>query len=126
MTSNLGYENSKLGFNQNRKEISKEMKDFFSIEFLNRIDKIYYFHKLCGKDIRKIISYQLKLLKTSFKDRIKFNYSQDIVEEITSSCNYQDYGARKISKIINEEVMSKITSQLMDNKKEIELKTLKI
>ncbi len=126
MTSNLGYENSKLGFAKTPKTISKEMKDFFSIEFLNRVDKIYYFHSLCGKDIKKIISYQLKLLKNSFKEQIKFNYSQYLVEEILKECNYQDYGARKISKIINEEVISKITSKLMENQKEIELKTLKI
>ena len=34
--------------------------------------------------------------------RIKFNYSQETVEEIFKKCKYVDFGARKIEKIINE------------------------
>ncbi len=126
MTSNLGCQTTQVGFNNKTKKINKEMKDFFSIEFLNRIDKIYYFNNLCEKDLKKIINYQLDMLKTQFKDKISFSYSQNIVEEIINKCNFEDFGARKIEKIINEEVISKITSNLLEGNNQIEIKGLEI
>ena len=125
MTSNIGYDNSKIGFTKERSKLSKEMKDFFSIEFLNRIDKIYYFHSFCGKDIKKIVTFKLNLLKKFFKDKIEFNYSTEVVEEIIKESNYQEFGARKIDKIINEEVSSKITSNLIKGIPKLELNSLK-
>lgn len=126
MTSNLGCEKTQVGFTKHNQKISTEMKDFFSIEFLNRVDKIYYFHKLCGKDVRSIISYKLNLLKKQFLEHIKIKYSQETVEDILSRCEYLEFGARKIDKIINEYIESEITSKLLEGAKEIEIKGLKI
>ncbi len=126
MTSNLGCEKSKVGFTKQNQKISTEMRDFFSIEFLNRVDKIYYFHNLCGKDVKNIISYKLNLLKKQFLDNIKLNYSQETVEDILSRCEYLEFGARKIDKIINEYIESEITSQLLIGAREIDFKGLKI
>ena len=72
-----------------------------------------------------MISFKLNLLKKFFEDKIEFNYSTEVVEEIIKESNYQDFGARKIDKIINEEVSSKITSNLIKGEKKLELNSLK-
>ena len=64
-------------------------------------------------------------MKKTFEDKIDFNYSKEVVEEIIKNSNYQEYGARKIDKIINEEVSSKITSHLIKGDSKLELNSLK-
>ena len=119
MTSNLGCTGSSMGFN-NVDTISNNLKDFLSIEFLNRIDKICIFNSLDNKVIHKLIDSKLKNLKKVYKDRgYNIKISNDITDLISIKSKFNEYGARKIDKVIEEEIESKIIDEIIENKKVI-------
>lgn len=121
MTSNLGCTGGSIGFN-NIDNISNNLKEFFSIEFLNRIDKICIFNNLESSIIHDVIKKRLKALKKKYKEKgYNIKISNDIVENISIKSKYNEYGARKIDKVIEEDIESKIIDEIIDNKKEIKV-----
>lgn len=119
MTSNLGCTGSSIGFN-NSDIISNNLKDFLSIEFLNRIDKICLFKNLNNDVIIDVINCRLKSIKKLYKERgYNIKISNDMIENISSKSKFNEFGARKIDKIIEEDVESKIIDEIIENKKVI-------
>ena len=119
MTSNLGCNKKKMGFNDNGL-IDYDIKEFFSIEFVNRIDKIYYFRNLDYKNIKNICMRRLKSIINFYKDKnIKIDYSTEIVDKIINKSNYLDFGARKVNKIMDEYVENIILDNIIDGKNDI-------
>ena len=73
------------------------------MEFVNRIDKKYYFKDLTKEDIEKIVNLKLDLLINAFKKKnIEVEISTDIVEKIISKSNYEKFGARQVDKVIDD------------------------
>lgn len=108
MTSNLGFEESKLGFNQaNQKTVFSSLKQKFQSSLMNRIDHVVIFNRLTEKDITIIVKNKLKKLKVKYPD---FIYQNNLIKEIVSASEYQEYGARRIDKIIE----SKLENQIID------------
>ena len=121
MTSNVGVYDINVGFTKNKNnEIHNKLKDTFSTPFINRINNIIYFNKLDEDSIKKII--ENKLLNIKNKYNIKLN--KKIIEEITELSDYDNYGARKIDKIIKDKLENQIIDSIIDNKK-IDITTLK-
>ena len=119
MTSNLGCTGSSIGFN-NIDTISNNLKDFLSIEFINRIDKICLFKSLDNKVINEVIGERLKNLKKLYKERgYNIKISSNVIDLISTKSKYNEYGARKIDKVIEEEIESKIIDEIIENKKVI-------
>lgn len=119
MTSNLGCTGSSIGFN-NIDTISNNLKDFLSIEFINRIDKICLFKSLDNKAINEVIGERLKNLKKLYKERgYNIKISSNVIDLISTKSKYNEYGARKIDKVIEEEIESKIIDEIIENKKVI-------
>lgn len=102
MTSNIGQEEftnkaAQIGFNISESEEEKVMQDFekaenrikeslteyFSPEFLNRIDKILVFKPLDTKSLKKIIKLQIEKLsiRLATKD-IKLHFPSRIISQI--------------------------------------------
>lgn len=116
MTSNLGCDISNIGFNDNN-VVNNSLKDFFSLEFLNRIDKICIFKHLEGNQISSIITNKLKEIREKYKEKgYSVRISLDVLNNILSKCNYSVYGARKIDKVIEEEIETIIMDKIMENK----------
>ena len=126
MTSNIGYNSKNLGFNEvniNKKE--EQIRQYLGIEFLNRINKIIYFKELNEKDILKIIDNKLTNLKNRYKDEgINIKISKKTINEIKDMSNYEKYGARKIEKVIEDYLESKILDEIILGKKDINLNTI--
>lgn len=123
MTSNVGYEAKNIGFNNNK--TNTNLKDTFSIPFINRIDNIFNFNYLNSDNIKIIIEKKLKKLKDKYsKKNIKLKISNNIVDEIINLSNYKEYGARKIDKIIKNDIESIIINEILDDKENIYIKTL--
>lgn len=124
MTSNLGCNKSSIGFN-NENIINNEIKDFLSIEFVNRIDKIYYFNNIDSKIIRSICLKSLKRTIDIYKNRgIDIKYSTKLVDKIIEKSNYSLYGARKVDKVIDEYIEDSILDAIIDGKSSIYLEEL--
>lgn len=126
MTSNIGFDENVVGFNKtNDDTIVTKLKEVFSIPFINRIDNIVVFNKLDENVIRKLIQKKLKNLKNKYLDKnVKITIGKEVIDKIVKLSNYNEFGARKIDKIIKEKIESIIIDSIIDGKKQINIKTL--
>ena len=113
MTSNLGFEESRVGFNKNVGAKSS-LLDKFPSSLINRIDSIITFNYLKQDDIRVIVEKRLNCLKDKYPE---FSYSSKLVDDIIKECEYQEFGARRIEKIIDKRVESVIIDKMLASEK---------
>lgn len=123
MTSNIGKNKTSIGFNTSKSSISEELKDNFNIAFLNRIDEIIKFNNLNKQDIEKIINQKLHNLENNFPNT-NITMSKNILEEILNESHYQEYGARKIDKIIKNHLENIIIDNLVNNNYNINIDSI--
>ncbi len=113
MTSNIGFEQSSLGFtNKNKDNINTSLTNSFSKSLINRIDNIVIFNNLTKDNITKIIINKLNKLQEKYKD---FTYNNKLIEEIIEESNYKEYGARKINKIIESKLENIIIDKIIND-----------
>ena len=124
MTSNVGFHEINVGFNNKNMKISR-LNDSFSIPFMNRVDKVICFNSLNEDDILKIIRMNLKNFKDKYSDKIKIKISKEVENEILNLSNYEEYGARKIGKIIKDKLETIVIDKIIDGKEEVYIKNLK-
>lgn len=120
MTSNVGFNRDSVGFVE---EVSKEdskLKDFLSLELLNRIQKVIYFNKLDDVSIKNIIKYKLDIVRNKFKEKnIKIHINDTIINKIIELSRYKEFGARRIDQVIEEKIDDYVIDSILDGKKEI-------
>lgn len=118
MTSNLGTKemtNRGIGFGElsgqksaaELDRIAKNaLKGYFKVEFLNRIDEIVVFDKLTPESARKIVEKELvavgKLIEPRGHSLAKA--SDDILDSILHSSDFDQFGAREIQRTISRKV----------------------
>ena len=124
MTSNVGFHEINVGFNNKNTKISR-LNDSFSIPFMNRVDKVICFNSLNEEDILKIIKMNLKKFKGKYSDKIRIRISKEVENEILNLSNYEEYGARKINKIIKDKIETIVIDKIIDGKNEVYIKNLK-
>jgi len=126
MTSNIGMDRKNLGYNQNNSsKRDRELIDSFGKEFMNRIDDTIFMNKLTEENIRDIIKVKLKELKEKYKEReVMITFDGRLEDIVLKKCNYNEYGARKIDKVISNTIEEFIINELLKDKKEINLKKL--
>ena len=103
MTSNAEVSKNLVGFNNTNNE---QLKEYFSKEFLNRIDEVVEFKSLTLDTINQIIIKEIK--KYSEKYNKENIISIDMVNDIISESNYKDFGARKLCKIVRKKIENEI------------------
>ena len=124
MTSNVGYMSKNIGFSKDVKS-QGELKEFFSIPFVNRIDNILNFNYLNYNSIKNIIKIRLSKIKAKYKNKgviIKVNSS--VIDSLIKKSNYEEFGARKIDKLIKNEIEPIIINEILNNKKIINIKNI--
>ena len=123
MTSNVGFHEINVGFNNNMK--TSRLNDSFSIPFMNRVDKVICFNPLNEDDIYKIVRMQLKEFKDKYSEKINIKISKEAFNEIVNLSNYEEYGARKIAKIIKDKIETIVIDKIIDGETEVYIKNLK-
>ena len=111
----IGFGSSKYSSDEKKKEVlMKEMKNFFSPEFLNRIDDIITFNSLNNEDIKKIAEIEVKKLFSRLTDmNYKINYDQSVIDFI-SKVGYDDtYGARPLKRAIQDKIEDLISEEVL-------------
>ena len=124
MTTNTGFEKNSIGFNKlNENSALSSLKNNFSTAFVNRIDNVLVFNRLNEEDIVKIINLKLDNIRNNYKN-ISINYSDNLINEIVRKCDYYDYGARKLQKIINTFVENIIIDSIINNEAHVYIESL--
>ena len=85
MTSNIGsqYINDISDTSQREAKIHEELKKYFRIEFLNRIDDIIIYESLTDADIKKIASLLLADITRRLRDNeITVSWDQSVTDRI--------------------------------------------
>lgn len=124
MTSNLGSNQKTIGFSGNKKEIRNVyLEEYLGVELVNRIDHVWYFHNMDSSIITSIIKSKLDAIKKN-RNSVKIKFSRELVDEIKNRCEYQKFGARRIDKIIEEEVDAIIIDHLVQGKSEVVIEKL--
>ena len=121
MTSNIGSFNNEVGFLKQPAKQHQELKQYFNIPFLNRLDYILTFNMLSEDDMKKIIQKKLNIVEKKYDVKIK----KKVVLEIIEESNYQEYGARKIDKIIQNGIIDQILDAKINKEGLINIESLK-
>jgi ATP-dependent Clp protease ATP-binding subunit ClpC len=130
LTSNLGVKKLQdfgtgIGFGTNsysneeaKKDIlMKEMKNFFSPEFINRIDDTIVFNSLSKEDIKKITDIELKKLMGRLTEmKYKITYDDSLVEYIAKIGYDELYGARPMKRAIQDKVEDLLSEEVLTDK----------
>jgi ATP-dependent Clp protease ATP-binding subunit ClpC len=111
----IGFSNSSYGNEEARKQVlMKEMKNFFSPEFLNRIDDTIVFNSLTPEDIKKITEIELKKLTARLTD-MKYNitYDETLVDYLAKVGFDELYGARPLKRAIQDKVEDLLSEEVL-------------
>ena len=133
MTSNVGanslVKNNTLGFSLNKEEekkneyqkmkdiISRELKNTFRPEFLNRIDETVVFRELSKKEIKNIVGLQLEDLNLRLETMgIKATFTDKLINHIVEKGYDKKYGARPLQRTIRNLLEDEIADRYLDGK----------
>jgi len=102
-------------FSKAKEKIINNLTDYFSPEFVNRIDKIIVFNPLDKENIKKIVKLQMQ----DFEDRLKkkwiiIRYSPALITSIAEKVYNPEFGAREIRRYITDTIEDKIASILIE------------
>ena len=120
MTSNAGAKNigkNIIGFGDRiikNEAIIEEVKNFFSPEFRNRLDKIVVFNHLNNEMALDIARKELnKFNEQLSKKNVKVNFDSNCIAFVANKGISQEYGAREIIRIINQEIKPMLVDEIL-------------
>jgi len=124
MTSNIATDviteletKKNLSYEQIQQYVFDELKKFFKIEFLNRIDEIIVFNKLTLKEIVKIVEIQLKEVENRLKDKgIEVEFTDDVKELLAKEGFDITFGARPLKRVIQQRIYNLISKEILEGK----------
>jgi ATP-dependent Clp protease ATP-binding subunit ClpC len=129
MTSNLGVKKmqdfgSGVGFsttnnvyaNEELKKsmLTKELKNYFSPEFLNRLDEVVVFNTLQNDDVEKIVSVEINKLKNRLVELgYDIEFDESSIKYISKIGFDEVYGARPLKRAIQEKFEDFISDEVL-------------
>ena len=125
----IGFSSNKYSNEEAKKQIlMKEMKNFFSPEFLNRIDDTIVFASLSKENIEKIVDLELAKLAKRLSE-MKYNIVMDpTITQYISKVGFDEvYGARPVKRAIQDKIEDFLSELILIGKlKEKRKYTLKV
>ena len=114
----IGFSSDSYGDEEAKKQMMmKEMKNFFSPEFINRIDDTVVFNSLNQEDIKKITDIELKRLMARLVDmKYKITYDETLVEYLSKIGYDELYGARPLKRAIQDKVEDLLSEEVLTGK----------
>ena len=119
MTSNVGFEKNGIGFNKKTdSSVISSLKGYFNTTFINRIDNIIVFDRLDDTSIKCIIKKRFEYIRDKYKD-INIDINDNVIDEIVNKCEFYEFGARRIDKIISKDIENFIIDGVIRGDKNI-------
>ncbi len=91
---------------------------------MSRVDKVIMFNYLKKEDVDNIINDKLKDLKHKYKNKISISIDTEVIDEIREKSNFEIYGARKIKKIIKDDIENRVIDGVINSNDKINIKSL--
>jgi len=116
MTSNLGTKEANvMGFNRDESSKTyKALKEFFAPEFRNRLSGVIEFRDLDIEALQKIVKIEINRLNLQLQAKnIEIKITEQASKYIAQKSNKQEFGARDISRIIDEEIKEPLTDKIL-------------
>lgn len=137
MTSNIGQEEfgekaAQIGFDMSDSSEEKVMNDYdaaknkitgslteyFSPEFVNRIDKVIVFNPLDKNAIKKIVKLKLTTLAGRLEEKwLSLNYDGKLINAIAKEVYNPEFGAREIRRYITDNIEDQIAERILKDTK---------
>ncbi len=122
MTSNIGSEHildvagNDEQFEEMETRVLGALRSHFRPEFLNRIDDTILFHALSKKELRSIVTIQLKRIFRLLADqKISLEMSEAAVDFVADKGYDPAYGARPLKRAIQRELENPIATLILEN-----------
>ncbi|MEJ5307104.1 MAG: ATP-dependent Clp protease ATP-binding subunit [candidate division WOR-3 bacterium] len=127
-TSNIGTSENifkkDIGFSEKdydeekfQKSIMEEVKKNFRTEFLNRLDMIIVFNSLTEENIKEITFKNLQNLSEIYsKKGYNISFSHRVVDYLSKKGFDRNFGARNVSRVIQENIENYITDEILHDK----------
>ncbi len=122
MTSNIGSEHilnvtgKKSDYEQIHKKVTEALRGHFRPEFLNRVDDLIIFHPLNKKELRQIVTIQLKRIEKLLADQKLTLELSDAAQDYIVNVGYDPvYGARPLKRAIQKELENPIATKILEN-----------
>lgn len=113
-TTGKELEDAESDFEGKAEQVKDQLKEYFTPEFLNRVDKVLVFHPLGKKQIKLILQKQLDELQSRLKaKKITLDVNNVVVNALANKSYDPEYGARKIRTILREDIEDKIVEGLV-------------
>ena len=114
----IGFSNNSYADEEAKKEIlMKEMKNFFSPEFINRIDDTIVFNSLTEGDIEKITEIELSKLMTRLGEmKYTVTYDVEVVKYLAKIGFDEVYGARPLKRAIQDKIEDLLSEEVLTGK----------
>ncbi len=94
-----------------------ELRTIFRVEFLNRFDQIIMFKPLTPVEIQQVADQMLHKLQDQLLEQgYHFTYTKTVLEELTKLGYSAIYGARQMSRAIQEHVEDKLAAAIVSGK----------
>ena len=104
MTSNIGYQKEKIGFDKNN-ENNEEIRKVLSTSIVNRINTICHFKDLNKEDLNKILRNEIYNLRNKYKKhKITFHINNMLIDNIINKCDFEKYGCRQGIKLLENKI----------------------
>ena len=121
MTSNIGSQDLIEGVTEDghisdeaKDSVSREMKEHFRPEFLNRVDEIVLFKPLLKDEIVKIIDTNIAEIESRLEDRdIHITATDEAKDKILAEAYDVLYGARPVKRYIQNHIETKLSRALI-------------
>ena len=122
MTSNIGSEHildvsgDDSQFTEMEKRVLEALRSHFRPEFLNRIDDTILFHALSKKELRSIITIQLKRIHKLLGDqKITLQMSEAAIDHVANVGYDPSYGARPLKRAIQRELENPLATLILED-----------
>ena len=112
MTSNLGSEHILDG---NTDLVTKEVREHFRPEFINRIDEIIVFNPLSKEAIAKILDKIIHDIELRLKDvNVKINLTENAKDELINDGYDINYGARPLKRLVSRTLETMLAKMIIE------------
>jgi ATP-dependent Clp protease ATP-binding subunit ClpC len=115
--STLGFSSGESQYDSMKNKVMESVKEFFSPEFLNRLDDIIVFKELNTEELIPISDIYLKELRTKVRNMYKLDLSvsEEVLSYIIGLSDKEKLGARPLRRAFTQYLEDPLSSYILQN-----------